>query len=79
VEVEQNAILAPERASELVALDSALERLAAFDARKAKVVELRYFGGLEAQEIADVLGVSEITVRRDWKMAKAWLRQEVKA
>ena len=79
VEVEQNAILAPERASELVALDSALERLAAFDPRKAKVVELRYFGGLEAHEIAGVLGISAVTVRRDWKMAKAWLRQELKA
>lgn len=79
VDVEQGALLAPERAAELVALDSALERLAAFDARKARVVELRYFGGLEAQEIADVLGVSAITVRRDWKMAKAWLRQELKA
>jgi RNA polymerase sigma factor (TIGR02999 family) len=79
LDVEQSALIAPERGRELVALDSALERLAAFDARKAKVVELRYFGGLEAQEIADVLGVSAITVTRDWRMAKAWLRQELKA
>ncbi len=79
VDVEQNAVIAPERGPELVALDSALERLAAFDARKAKIVELRYFGGLETQEIADVLGVSAVTVTRDWKMAKAWLRQELNA
>lgn len=79
VDVEQNAVIVPERGAELVALDSALERLAAFDARKAKVVELRYFGGLEAQEIADVLGISAVTVTRDWKMAKAWLRQELNA
>jgi len=79
LDVDQGALSAPERGPELVALDSALERLATFDARKAKVVELRYFGGLEAQEIADVLGVSAVTVTRDWKMAKAWLRQELNA
>ncbi len=79
LDVGDNALIAPERGPELVALDSALERLAAFDARKAKVVELRYFGGLEAQEIAEVLGVSAVTVTRDWKMAKAWLRQELSA
>lgn len=79
LDVEENALVAPIRGDELVALDSALERLAGFDPRKAKVVELRYFGGLEAQEIADVLGISAITVTRDWKMAKAWLRQELNA
>jgi RNA polymerase sigma-70 factor (ECF subfamily) len=79
LDVEQCVLIAPERGPNLVALDSALQRLAALDARKAKVVELRYFGGLEAQEIADVLGVSAITVTRDWKIAKAWLRQELKA
>jgi RNA polymerase sigma factor (TIGR02999 family) len=79
VDIEQNAVITPECGPELVALDSALERLAAFDARKAKVVELRYFGGLESQEIADVLGISAVTVTRDWKIAKAWLRQELNA
>jgi RNA polymerase sigma factor (TIGR02999 family) len=79
LDVEDHALIAPERGPELVALDSALERLAAFDARKARVVELRYFGGLEAQQIADVLGVSAVTVTRDWRMAKAWLRQELNA
>lgn len=79
VDVDQSALVAPERGPDLIALDSALERLAAFDARKAKVVELRYFGGLEVQEIAEVLGISTVTVTRDWKMAKAWLRQELRA
>ena len=75
--LEENALVAPERGQEIVALDSALGRLAAIDARKARVVELRYFGGLETQEIADVLGISAVTVTRDWKMARAWLRQEL--
>lgn len=75
--LEENVVIAPERSQEIVALDSALERLAAIDARKARVVELRYFGGLETQEIADVLGISAVTVTRDWKMAKAWLHQEL--
>jgi RNA polymerase sigma-70 factor (ECF subfamily) len=79
LDVEQSALLAPERREQIIALDSALERLAAFDARKARVVELRYFGGLEAQEIAEVLGISTVTVTRDWKMARAWLRQELQA
>lgn len=77
VEIEQQAIVAPERGPELVALDLALDRLATFDARKARVVELRYFGGLQTEEIAEVLGISPVTVTRDWKMAKAWLRQEL--
>ncbi len=77
LDIAENALIAPERGPELLALDSALERLADFDARKAKVVELRYFGGLDAQEIAEALGVSAVTVTRDWKMAKAWLRQEI--
>jgi len=77
VSLEDDAVVAPERSQEIVALDSALQRLGAIDARKARVVELRYFGGLETQEIADVLGISAVTVTRDWKMAKAWLRQEL--
>ena len=58
---------------DLVALDGALEELAAFDARKCQVVEMRFFVGLEAKEIAKVLQTSEATVRRDWLLAKAWL------
>jgi RNA polymerase sigma-70 factor (ECF subfamily) len=66
------------RASELIALDEALQRLSAIDERKAQVVELKYFGGLSVKEIAEVLHVSQITVERDWNMAKAWLLRELK-
>ena len=58
---------------ELLALDEALNSLFEIDARKARVVELRYFGGLSVEEISDVIGISPETVKRDWKMAKAWL------
>lgn len=61
----------------LVAVHDALEALARADARKAQVVELRYFGGLSAEETAEVLGVSAITVARDWRFAKAWLLREL--
>ena len=70
-------LLTDQRADELVALDEALDRLADFDERGAQVVQYRFFGGLENQEIADLLGVSEVTVRRSWTMAKAWLRREL--
>ncbi len=58
---------------DMLALDAALLRLAALDPRAAQVVELRFFGGLEEEEVAEVLGVSTITVKRDWKAARAWL------
>ena len=67
-----------ERASDLVALDEALELLAATDERKARVVELRFFGGLKNEEIAAALDISTDTVTRDWQMAKLWLRRELK-
>ena len=66
-----------ERAAELVALDEALSRLGDMDARKREVVELRYFGGLSLEETAEVLDVSVMTVRRDWRAAKAWLFREL--
>ena len=61
----------------LVRMDDALNALASFDARKAQIVEMRYFGGLQAEEIAGVLGVSVQTVHRDWGLAKAWLAREM--
>ncbi len=64
---------------DLVALDDALEALAAFDPRKSKVVELRFFGGLSVKETAEVLQVSQDTVMRDWSLAKAWLMNELSA
>jgi len=63
---------------ELVALDDALKTLAKFDPRKARVIELRYFGGLSVEETAAVLKISEQTVMRDWKLSKSWLRLEMK-
>jgi RNA polymerase sigma factor (TIGR02999 family) len=77
VELNDAATLASEQAAELVALDEALDALARLDLRKSRVVELRYFGGLSAEETAEVLGVSEVTVLREWSRAKAWLRREL--
>ena len=78
VSLSEVAVMSGGHSEELIALDEALERLAAFDPRKARVVELRHFGGLTAAEAAEVLGVSVITVERDWTAAKAWLAKEVR-
>src|SRR5437667_6487932 len=77
LELDEAALVAPERPSAILALDEALERLAILDSRKADVVELRYFGGLKQDEIAEVLKVSTVTVRRDWVFARAWLYSEL--
>src|SRR5207302_11175158 len=77
VELDEAAIVSPEQSREIVDLHEALERLAALDSRKARVVELKYFGGLNHDEIAEVLKVSTVTVRRDWVFAKAWLYTEL--
>ena len=69
--------IAPERDPDLLALDESLTKLAAIDERKSRLVELRYFGGLSAKEAAEVMGVSEITVKREWMKAKAWLYREL--
>jgi RNA polymerase sigma factor (sigma-70 family) len=66
-------IVTPPQNTDVVALDEALNALADIDERKARVVELRYFGGLTEKEIASVLKVSNETVRRDWRLAKSWL------
>lgn len=68
---------AGERTLDLLELDGALTRLAEIDPRQARVVELRYFGGLEVEEAAEVMGVSTATVKRDWRFAKAWLAREL--
>ncbi len=75
--VSPGEIFNDDQASELIALDDALNRLAEFNQRGAQVVQYRYFGGLSHSEIAEVLGTSEITVRRAWTMAKSWLRREL--
>ena len=74
---EALTIVSQEKSVDLVALDEALNKLAKFDERQAKVVELRYFSGLSIDETAEVLNVSNVTIRRDWTMAKAWLHQEI--
>ena len=73
VALDEAAAVTESRAGEMLALDEALEKLATFDARKAQVVELRYFGGLTMEEIADVLKIHVNTVARDWNAARAWL------
>ncbi len=65
------------RAEDLIALDEALERLGALNDRQCRVVEFRFFAGLKQEEIAEVLGVSLPTVRRDWRLARAWLSREL--
>jgi RNA polymerase sigma factor (TIGR02999 family) len=70
-------VFARERSADLLALDRALQRLSAIDPRKTRVVELRFFAGLNNDEIAELLQISPNTVMRDWNMAKAWLRREI--
>jgi RNA polymerase sigma factor (TIGR02999 family) len=79
VSLDDVAVMSPERSQELLDLDAALDRLQAFDARKARLVEMRYFAGLSVEETAEVLGVSVATVMRDWRVAKAWLQRELES
>jgi len=79
VAISEAAQMSQPRAAELLALDEALDELAGLDPRKSRVVELRYFGGLSIEETAKVLGASPMTVRRDWRAAKAWLYKQVKS
>jgi RNA polymerase sigma factor (TIGR02999 family) len=77
--LDENIDKAVERSHELVALDEALRELAEMDEKKSRIVELRYFGGLSVEETAEVLGLSPVTVKRHWRMAKAWLSRRLKA
>lgn len=77
IRLNEAMLMARERSSDLVALDEALIKLAAFDQRKARVVELRFFGGLNVEETAELLDVSTNTVKRDWTTARAWLYNAV--
>jgi RNA polymerase sigma factor (TIGR02999 family) len=78
VSLSEIAVISPERSDELIDLDEALTKLAEIDERKSRVVELRYFGGMSVEETAHVLNVSEITIIRDWNMARAWLAREIR-
>ena len=77
VELDEAAVISPEQSEAILDLNDALERLASLDSRAACGVELRYFGGLNQDEIAEVLKISTVTVRRDWVFSKAWLYQEL--
>src|SRR5215510_2636206 len=78
VELDENLLVSVEPRADVIALDDALNALAVIDERKSQVVELRFFGGLSIEEAAEVLKVSPETVKRDWKLAKAWLRRELR-
>ena len=77
VSLEEGTILSPEKSFELLALNEALEKLARFDKTKCRIVELRSFGGLTAEETAEVLGLSTATINLYWRLAKAWLACEL--
>jgi RNA polymerase sigma-70 factor, ECF subfamily len=75
--LDETVVAAPHRRPEILALDDVLNQLAVLDERKAKTVEMRFFAGMTEDEIADVLGISVRTVKREWRMAKAWLFKEL--
>jgi RNA polymerase sigma-70 factor (ECF subfamily) len=77
VSLDEPLAVSADRDEDVLALDEALEKLATLDPRQAKLVELRFFGGLGAEETAEVLGVSKRTVERDWTACRAWLRREL--
>jgi RNA polymerase sigma factor (TIGR02999 family) len=77
VSLDEAAMLADVQAADMVALDAALMKLAELDRRKSQIVELRYFGGLNIDETAEVVGVSSATVKREWNTAKIWLHREI--
>jgi RNA polymerase sigma factor (TIGR02999 family) len=77
IQLDEAALISGETSTDLVALNDALLSLAKLDDRQSRVVELRFFGGLTVEETAEVLKVSEATVRRDWSLARAWLRREM--
>ena len=77
IRVEDAGDVAVTREVDLIALDEALDELERIDSQQRQIVELRYFGGLSIEETAQVLGVSPATVKRDWRMARAWLHREL--
>jgi RNA polymerase sigma factor (TIGR02999 family) len=76
--LEEAAGVSKGKAADVIALDKALTRLAEFDPQQARLVELRFFGGLSIEEAAGVLGVSRTTVKRNWNLSKAWLARELR-
>jgi RNA polymerase sigma factor (TIGR02999 family) len=78
VELQEELVLSPERLDEVTLLDDAMTRLALTNPRQARVVELRYFGGLSVEQIAEVLGIAPRSVKRDWSLARIWLFRELR-
>lgn len=78
VDLDEVAVISPEKSEELIALDEALTRLAEFDSKKSKIVELRFFGGLSVNEVAEAMDIAPVTVMLHWRLAKAWLRREIR-
>jgi RNA polymerase sigma-70 factor (ECF subfamily) len=77
VAIDVDLLIAPDRLEDIIAIDEALERLAAIDPRQSRLIELRFFVGLNVEEVAEVMGISPITVKREWRSAKAWLHREL--
>ena len=77
VSLEEAAIVGDDPGTDMVALDDAMNALSRIDPRKVQVVEMRFFGGLSVEETAEVLKVSTVTVKRDWRAARAWLYREL--
>ncbi len=77
LQLNEDVVPSPERDVDLVALDEALKNLSGFDPRQSQIVELRFFGGLTVEDVAEVLEISPRTVKREWRLARAWLRREI--
>jgi RNA polymerase sigma factor (TIGR02999 family) len=77
ISLDEVLVVSPVRSTQLIALDDALDKLSKFDPRRSKIVELRFFGGMSEEEAGAVLGISARTVKRDWRVAKAWLYNEI--
>ena len=77
--LDEAVVISPEKSRDILSLNEALDRLDKLDPLKARIVELRHFGGLSVEETAEVLKISAVTVMRHWSLAKSWLRREVRA
>ena len=78
INLDDVAAISPEKSNELLALDEALSRLADFDIKKSRIVEMRFFGGLKVNEVAEVMGIAPVTVMLHWRLAKAWLQKDMR-
>ena len=75
--IDADLLISEDKLEDIIALDEALERLARIDPRQSRLVEMRFFGGLDLEEVAEVMGLSTATVKREWRSARAWLYQDL--